>query len=162
MCTLVGIPPSSSVQSLQEVVYEKIERDEHRMNTLNWLGLFKDEPVEKGRSLLESFAKHIEPKLSYAPGERDLVVLRNDVGIRHPSGQLETKHDSLVVYGDVGGFSAMAKTVGFPCAIAAEMVLDGEITTKGVFGPVTKDIYKPILDRIKAEGIVYTSTTTCA
>lgn len=162
MCTLVGIPPSSSVQSLEEVVYEKIERDEHRMNTLNWLGLFKDEPVEKGRSLLESFAKHIEPKLSYAPGERDLVVLRNDVGIRHPSGQLETKHDSLVVYGDVGGFSAMAKTVGFPCAIAAEMVLDGEITTKGVFGPVTKDIYKPILDRIKAEGIVYTSTTTCA
>ncbi|XP_069759495.1 alpha-aminoadipic semialdehyde synthase, mitochondrial isoform X2 [Narcine bancroftii] len=160
MCKLAGVPPSSSVKNLQEVVYEKIERDDNRMNTLKWLGLFEDEPVQKGQSLLQSFAKHIEPKLSYAPSERDLVVLRNDVGIRHPSGQLETKHDSLVVYGDVGGFSAMAKTVGFPCAIAAEMIFDGEITAKGVFGPLAKDIYRPILDRIKAEGIVWTSNST--
>uniref|UniRef100_UPI00398E3D63 alpha-aminoadipic semialdehyde synthase, mitochondrial isoform X2 n=1 Tax=Pristiophorus japonicus TaxID=55135 RepID=UPI00398E3D63 len=160
MCNLVGIAPSSSFQSLQEAVYDKIGRDDNRMSTLTWLGLFEDEPVQKKQSLVDSFAKHIEPKLAYAPGERDLVVLRNDVGIRHPSGQLETKHDSLVVYGDVGGFSAMAKTVGYPCAIGAEMVLDGEISTKGMFGPLTKDIYQPILDRIKTEGIIFTSSST--
>ncbi|XP_067855900.1 alpha-aminoadipic semialdehyde synthase, mitochondrial [Heptranchias perlo] len=160
LCNLVGVAPSSSFQSLQEAVYDKIGRDDNRMSTLTWLGLFGDEPVRKEQSLLESFAKHIEPKLAYASGERDLIVLRNDVGIRHPSGQLETKHDSLVVYGDVGGFSAMAKTVGYPCAIGAEMVLDGEISTKGMLGPLTKDIYQPILDRIKAEGIMYTSSST--
>ncbi|XP_059833923.1 alpha-aminoadipic semialdehyde synthase, mitochondrial [Hypanus sabinus] len=160
MCKQVGIPASSSVQSLQEAVYEKIERDDSRMNALKWLGLLEDAPVLKGQSLVESFASYIEPKLSYAPDERDLVVLRNEVGIRHPSGQLETKHDSLVVYGDVDGFSAMAKCVGYPCAIAAEMILDGEIAAKGVFGPMTKDIYQPILDRIKTEGIVTTSSTT--
>lgn len=59
-------------------------------------------------------------------GERDMVILRNDVGLRHPTGELETKHISLVVYGDPGGFSAMAKTVGYPAAIAARMVLDGQ------------------------------------
>lgn len=61
-------------------------------------------------------------------GERDLIVMRNDVGIRHSTGELETKHISLVVYGDPSGFSAMAKTVGYPTAIASRMVLDGQCT----------------------------------
>lgn len=60
-------------------------------------------------------------------GERDLIIMRNDVGIRHPTGELEMKHITLVVYGDPKGFSAMAKTVGYPVAIAARMVLDGNI-----------------------------------
>lgn len=59
-------------------------------------------------------------------GERDMIVMRNDVGLRHPTGELETKHISLVVYGDPNGFSAMAKTVGYPAAIAARMVLEGQ------------------------------------
>ena len=58
--------------------------------------------------------------------ERDLIILRNDVGLRHPTGELETKHVTLVVYGEPNGFSAMAKTVGYPAAIAARMLLDGE------------------------------------
>lgn len=48
------------------------------------------------------------------------------MGLRHPTGELETKHVSLVVYSEPGGFSAMAKTVGYPAAIAARMVLNGE------------------------------------
>lgn len=59
-------------------------------------------------------------------GERDMIIMRNDVGLRHPTGELETKHISLVVYGDPAGFSAMAKSVGYPAAIAARMVLDGQ------------------------------------
>lgn len=55
-----------------------------------------------------------------------MIILRNDVGVRHSTGELETKHISLVVYGDPSGFSAMAKTVGYPAAIAARMVLDGQ------------------------------------
>lgn len=62
-------------------------------------------------------------------GERDLVIMKNDIGIRHPTGELEMKHISLVVYGDANGFSAMAKTVGYPAAIAARMVLDGKMPT---------------------------------
>lgn len=55
-----------------------------------------------------------------------MIILRNDIGLRHPTGELETKHISLVEYGDPKGFSAMAKTVGYPAAIAARMLLDGE------------------------------------
>lgn len=66
-------------------------------------------------------------------GERDLIIMRNDIGIRHPTGELEMKHITLVVYGDPAGFSAMAKTVGYPVAIAARMVLDGNIPPSPFF-----------------------------
>lgn len=52
--------------------------------------------------------------------------MRDSFGIRHPSGHLENKVISLVVYGDFNGFSAMAKTVGLPTAMAAKMLLDGK------------------------------------
>jgi len=59
-------------------------------------------------------------------GERDMIIMRNEIGLRHPSGHLEDKFIDLVVYGDNRGYSAMAKTVGYPTAIAAKMVLDGK------------------------------------
>lgn len=59
-------------------------------------------------------------------GERDMIVMRSEIGLRHPSGHLEDKFIDLVVYGDNKGYSAMAKTVGYPAAIAAKMVLDGK------------------------------------
>uniref|UniRef100_A0A452RLN8 Aminoadipate-semialdehyde synthase n=1 Tax=Ursus americanus TaxID=9643 RepID=A0A452RLN8_URSAM len=91
---------------------------------------------------------------------QDMIVMRDSFGIRHPSGHLENKTIDLVVYGDINGFSAMAKTVGLPTAMAAKMLLDGEIKAKGLMGPFSKDIYGPILERIKAEGIVYTTQST--
>lgn len=48
------------------------------------------------------------------------------MGLRHLTGKLENKHMSMVVYGDPNGFSAMAKTVGYPAAIAARLILDGQ------------------------------------
>lgn len=71
------------------------------------------------------FCHTLIPFILTDKAERDMVVMRNDVGIRHSTGELETRHISLVVYGDPNGFSAMAKTVGYPAAIASRMVLDG-------------------------------------
>lgn len=38
--------------------------------------------------------------------------------------------------------------------------LSGEIQAKGLIGPFSKQIYGPILERIKAEGIIYTTQST--
>lgn len=62
-----------------------------------------------------------------------MIIMRNDIGIRHPTGELETKHINLVVYGDADGFSAMGKTVGYPTAIVARMVLDGKTSTCSLY-----------------------------
>ena len=44
--------------------------------------------------------------------------------------------------GTPDGYSAMAKTVGYPCAIAAKMVLTGEIQDKGMVVPMAQHIYR--------------------
>lgn len=69
---------------------------------------------------------------------------------------------NFVAYGKPsvkGGHSAMALTVGFPAAIAAKMVLDGEIQQRGVLLPFAPDIYLPMLSRLRAEGLTSTETT---
>lgn len=57
--------------------------------------------------------------------ERDLIILRHTLGIAWPDNKKETRGINLVVYGDAK-CSAMAKTVGYPAAIAAKMILDGK------------------------------------
>uniref|UniRef100_A0A8C6SNZ0 Aminoadipate-semialdehyde synthase n=1 Tax=Neogobius melanostomus TaxID=47308 RepID=A0A8C6SNZ0_9GOBI len=123
-------------------------------------GMLSEEVVPHAETVLEALAKHLEVKLPYAKRERDMIVMRNDLGLRHPTGELETKYISMVVYGEPDGFSAMAKTVGYPVAIAARMLLDGEIRSKGLVVPMTKEVYGPALARLKEEGIQIVSKST--
>uniref|UniRef100_A0A673AZP7 Uncharacterized protein n=1 Tax=Sphaeramia orbicularis TaxID=375764 RepID=A0A673AZP7_9TELE len=155
LCKQMGLPSSISQDAFEEAVYEREKA------SWGYLGLFfLDELVPHADSVLAALAKHLEAKLSFDKGERDMIIMRNDVGLRHPTGELETKHISLVVYGDPNGFSAMAKTVGYPAAIAARMVLDGEISRKGLVVPMTKDVYGPALARLKEEGLRFISKST--
>uniref|UniRef100_A0A1A8QTP6 Alpha-aminoadipic semialdehyde synthase, mitochondrial n=2 Tax=Nothobranchius pienaari TaxID=704102 RepID=A0A1A8QTP6_9TELE len=153
LCQQMGLSSSVSQETFEQAVFERVQRDQFRMDTLRWFGMLSDEAVPHADSVLAALAKHLENRLSFEKGERDMIIMRNDVGIRHPTGELETKHVSLVVYGDPNGFSAMAKTVGYPAAIAARMVLDGEIVSKGLVVPMTKEVYGPVLARLKDEGL---------
>merc|ERR1712086_807914 len=85
-----------------------------------------------------------------------MILMRHDVLIKWPDNRRENRGINLVCYGDPKGYSAMAKTVGFPCAIATRMVLDKEIQKRGMVLPFTSDIYRPMIDRLKSEGIVAT------
>ncbi|PNJ00874.1 AASS isoform 3 [Pan troglodytes] len=160
LCDLVGISPSSEHDVLKEAVLKKLGGDNTQLEAAEWLGLLGDEQVPQAESILDALSKHLVMKLSYGPEEKDMIVMRDSFGIRHPSGHLEHKTIDLVAYGDINGFSAMAKTVGLPTAMAAKMLLDGEIGAKGLMGPFSKEIYGPILERIKAEGIIYTTQST--
>lgn len=94
--------------------------------------------------------------------ERDLVILRHELIVRWNDGRREEKGINLVVYGQpaaLGGHSAMAVTVGFPAAIAAKMILDGEIQQRGVLLPFTPDIYMPMLSRLQSEGLKASETS---
>lgn len=59
------------------------------------------------------------------PGERDVLIMRHDIGVKWPDMSEETRHVDFVIYGSPFQYSAMAATVGFPTAIAAKMVLEG-------------------------------------
>lgn len=88
------------------------------------------------------------------------MVLRHDVQILWPDGGREVRGINLVCYGEQDGYTAMAKTVAYPAAIAAKMILDGEIQTKGMVLPFTRNIYKPMLLRLEQEGIKATEKSS--
>ena len=60
---------------------------------------------------------------------------------------------TLEVYSTTDGHSAMALTVGVPCGIATQMVLDGTLSTPGILVLYTKEISDPLCERLEEEGI---------
>jgi saccharopine dehydrogenase (NADP+, L-glutamate forming) len=60
---------------------------------------------------------------------------------------------SLVQEGQDATYTAMAKTVGLPLAIAVDLFLKGEISLRGLQLPVEPEIYLPILEALEQEGI---------
>ena len=57
-------------------------------------------------------------------------------------------------------YTAMAKTVGLPVAIAALKILNGEIKSKGVQIPIKSSIYKSILKELENYGIIFKEKST--
>ena len=49
--------------------------------------------------------------------------------------------------------TAMSMTVGLPVAIAAELILNEDISLTGVKIPIDKEIYLPVLEKLKEFGI---------
>ena len=60
---------------------------------------------------------------------------------------------TLEVYGSPKGYSAMALTVGLPCGIATQLVLDGILAQPGVHVPYTQEICDPIRNVLEKEGL---------
>ena len=67
---------------------------------------------------------------------------------------------SLLAYGDPGGETSMARTVGITTAIAVDLVLKGAISERGMLTPVAKEVYEPALELLEAEGFAFSETTT--
>jgi saccharopine dehydrogenase (NADP+, L-glutamate forming)/spermidine synthase len=130
-----------------------IGADDEIIGRIEWLGLFSDEPVpiEKGNSL-EVLAALMNEKMSYRPGERDMIVLTHEFVAELPDGEKRIT-STLIDYGIPEGDSAMARTVSLPAAIGARMILDGKITRPGVSIPVSADIYEPVLAELEELGI---------
>ena len=87
--------------------------------------------------------------MQYEPGERDMVMLQHRFGIEHKDGRKEVRTSTLCNYGDPKGYSAMARLVGVPCAVAVQLVLGGTISKKGVLAPMDMDICSPLIKALK-------------
>jgi saccharopine dehydrogenase (NADP+, L-glutamate forming) len=130
---------------------------------LRWIGLFSDEKIEPRGTPLDVLCATLEKKMQYEKGERDFVMLQHKFEIEWPNGKRETRTSTLTEYGEPegsGGYSAMAKLVGVPCAVAVLMVLNGEIQDKGILAPVTPELAEPIRLKLQKDyGIELTEKT---
>ncbi len=126
-----------------------IPRDGLPPHNLAWLGMFSDRPVPgETTTMLDMMGDLMFEKLAYAPGELDMICLFHDFQAAFPDGHKEHITSQLVEFGLEGGDSAMSRTVSLPAAIAAHMLLQGEITEPGVLRPVLPGIYNPVLDEL--------------
>jgi hypothetical protein len=71
------------------------------------------------------------------------------------NGENKQIDSTMVCIGDDQTFTAMAKTVGLPVAIATLKILNKEITTPGVQLPITKEVYTPILKELESYGVIF-------
>jgi saccharopine dehydrogenase-like NADP-dependent oxidoreductase len=131
------------------------------MERLEWAGLFSDRPIGFTRAApIDVLCARMEDALAYAPGERDMIVLRHEFGTMGPDGRPATLVSTLVAFGEPYGDTAMARTVALPAAVAARLVLDGRIGLHGVRIPVHEEIFGPVLNALAPMGIVFEETRT--
>jgi saccharopine dehydrogenase-like NADP-dependent oxidoreductase len=130
--------------------YLKIDQDDTELwERLNYLGIFDQTPIGIKNATPAQILEHIlMKKWSLSEEDRDMIVMWHKI-VGEKEGQSHTWHAYLTVEGEDVEHTAMAKTVGLPLALAAELLLQGGIQTKGTILPVEKEIYIPLLQRLK-------------
>jgi saccharopine dehydrogenase-like NADP-dependent oxidoreductase len=123
---------------------------------LEWLGLFSNAPLPAGcKSPLDVLNATTLAKMSYAPGERDLLILQHQFVIEYPDHK-ERIYSTMIDFGIPGGNSSMNRTVGLPAAVGVHLILSGQIKSRGVLVPVIPEIYEPALVELQKLGIQFT------
>ncbi|TFK60671.1 saccharopine dehydrogenase [Pluteus cervinus] len=148
---------STLIKRIKELVSFPDEYEANRIiSGLRWIGLFStDKTVIRAQNLLDTLCARLETLMKYEQGERDLVMLQHKFVIWWADGKEEIRTSTLEAYGDSapGGYSAMARTVGVPCGIATQLVLDGVLKTPGILVPYTKEICDPIREVLEKLGL---------
>ena len=98
--------------------------------------------------------KLFEEKWALEEGDKDMIVMYHKFGYEL-DGKQHQIDSKMVCIGDDQTYTAMAKTVGLPVAIAALKILNGEIKTSGVQLPITKEVYNPILKELEDYGVIF-------
>ncbi|KAK1654179.1 saccharopine dehydrogenase [Colletotrichum phormii] len=151
-----GSDEESLVSRIDEICdFPDIAERNRIIDGLRWIGLFSEKSATLRGNLLDTICAELERLLSYQSGERDLVMLQHKFIVEWKDGSRETITSTLELFGEPGGYSAMARTVGVTCGIATQLLLDGEpaLSVPGVLAPYTLEICDPIREILEKEGI---------
>ena len=145
--------PTDSVE-LKLRHYLKLDQDDIRWDKLVELNLFDNNKIIgiPNATPAQALQKILEDSWTLQPEEKDMIVMYHKFGYEL-NGEKKQIDSKLVVTGENQTFTAMAKTVGLPVAMAALKILNGDITTPGVQIPITKEVYEPILKELEDYGV---------
>jgi saccharopine dehydrogenase-like NADP-dependent oxidoreductase len=135
-----------------------IAEDSDPIARMEWLGLLGNDLIPAAdNTYLDVLASRMLAKMGYAPGERDMLVMQHEF-VAEYADRTEKTTSTMVDYGIPGGDSSMSRLVGLPAAVAARMILQGEINLVGVHVPMIPEIYKPVLAELATLGISFQET----
>lgn len=125
------------------------------MEKIKWTGILENSPlpIYKG-SPAEILQSILEVKWQLKADDKDMIVMQHLFEIETSSGTKKII-SSLINKGLDQDYTAMAKTVGLPLAVAVDLFMDGKIKKKGLQLPIHPDFYLPILESLEKEGIIF-------
>lgn len=147
--------PTDSVE-IKLRSYLKIEQDDTMWEKLVEIDLFNAEKKVglKKATPAQILEKILKDSWTLQPEDKDMIVMLHKFGYEL-NGIKKQIESSMGIIGDDQTYTAMAKTVGLPVAMATLKILKGEINTPGVQLPITKEVYEPILKELESYGIVF-------
>jgi len=147
--------PTDSVE-LKLRSYLKIDQDDVMWEKLLELDIFSTTKKVglKSATPAQILQKILSDKWTLAEDDKDMIVMHHKFGYELNGKKYQTE-SSMVSLGENQTYTAMAKTVGLPVAIAALKILNKEITTPGVQRPITKEVYEPILKELENYNIFF-------
>ncbi|KAF2329779.1 saccharopine dehydrogenase family protein [Flavobacterium ginsenosidimutans] len=134
----------------------KIDQDDIMWDKLLELDLFNPNkkvnlPNATPAQILE---KILTDSWALEPDDKDMIVMYHKFGYEL-NGEKKQIDSKMVCIGEDQTYTAMAKTVGLPVAIATLLILNSKITTPGVQLPIKKEVYEPILKELEEYGVIF-------
>lgn len=132
----------------------KIDQDDIIWDKLLELDIFNPKKIVglKDATPAQILQKILMESWTLEKEDKDMIVMYHKFGYEL-NGEKKQIESNMVVIGDDQTYTAMAKTVGLPVAIATLKILNGEIKTPGVQLPISKEVYEPILKELQSHGI---------
>ena len=147
--------PTDSVELKMRHIL-KIDQDDIMWDKLVELDLFsRSKKVGlKNATPAQILEKILSDSWTLQPEDKDMIVMYHKFGyeLNGITSQIDSK---MVCIGDDQMYTAMAKTVGLPVAMATLLILNGKIQTSGVQLPIQKEVYEPILKELESYGVVF-------
>lgn len=147
--------PTDSVE-LKLRHYLKIDQDDVIWDKFMELDLFDSSKKIglKNATPAQILEKILAEKWTLQPNDKDMIVMYHKFGYEL-KGQQRQIDSTMVCIGDDQTYTAMAKTVGLPVAMATLQILNGNIKTPGVQLPISKEVYIPILHELETYGVIF-------
>ncbi|MEW6686949.1 MAG: saccharopine dehydrogenase C-terminal domain-containing protein [Candidatus Edwardsbacteria bacterium] len=129
------------------------------IQTLKECGLLNLEPVEfKGVKISprELFLSIITPKLQPSESDTDVCVMYNTLTGKKDSKNVKIEYFMWDEADTKNGISSMMRATGFPVAIAAKILLKGEIKDRGIVAPedcIKGELYQKFIEELKKRNI---------
>ena len=129
--------------------------NEENYQQLQFLGLFDDLPVpQSAKNSADILQYLLETKLAMKQQDKDMIVMIHELEYEM-GNKTHSIRSSLIVKGEDSLRTAMAKTVGLPLGIAANLILKGKIKLTGLHIPILPEIYEPVLAELKKHAIQF-------
>jgi saccharopine dehydrogenase-like NADP-dependent oxidoreductase len=147
--------PTDSVEIKMRLIL-KIDQDDIMWDKLLELDLFNPNKMVglKEATPAQILEKILKDSWTLQPKDKDMIVMYHKFGYEL-NGKKEQIDSKMVCLGEDQTYTAMAKTVGLPVAMATLLILNGKIKTPGVQLPIREEVYLPILKELEEYGVVF-------